>query len=85
MTKKGKKIPLKDLPSDKSEWDASPTFILTGVAFEWKEHPSVFGVCEPKDDPVFMAAYVFSKGDMEAYERYIENIKSRHSEEDNDG
>ena len=80
-TKKGTKIPLKDLPSDSTEWDATPTFILTGIALQWHKLPSVFGVCEPKDDPAVMAAYVMSKGDMEAYERYIENIKR----EDTDG
>jgi hypothetical protein len=49
------------------------------------ERPSTFGVCDPKDDIAFMTAYVICKGDIEAYERYIEKLKSGSVEDDDGG
>jgi hypothetical protein len=56
--------------------------VLTSIALQWKERPSYFGVCDPKDDAAMMAAFVMSKGDMEAYKQYIEDIKAKELEDD---
>ena len=52
-------MPLHQLTSQSkmANWQYARNFFLCRVAKEWGRRPSEFGVCDPEEDPTFMAAY----------------------------
>ena len=54
--------------ASKGLWNATETFNLVQIAFEWKVRPSFLGACEPEEDAAVMIAYTEVISKMRAIE-----------------
>jgi hypothetical protein len=62
--------PIATVERSKSQWQASQTFNTLEVIHFWHRLPSEFGLCDPKQDLLYMTAWMLSSYEIKAVENF---------------